>query len=191
MEFIFDKQKIDDLTNVSVPIGTEILNIEYLFLKSLKGCPSFIKKLKAKGNDLVDFTGCPKNLIELDVSDNLITNLNKCPSKLKRLDISSNPITSLIGCPEKLQELDCSFTDITNLEGINDTIRVLMASNCNISSIDVKNIPKSLKKMNLSYNKIPKLQNPKELDHCDCDLSFNLNDNEPIKIAKIHLKELN
>ncbi len=143
------RKELVNLENLKIPVGTKILDLEYLCLKSLEGCPKGIIEIKAKGNDITSFIGCPKSLIRLDLSNNKLKSLAELLSKksiwttpnskgrlpnLTELNISGNPITSLLGLPKSLKILICDYTNIYTLEGLPKGIEVLSCKYCKLTT---------------------------------------------------------
>jgi hypothetical protein len=115
-DFFIPKYFLPDLSDIVI---NGSLDVYYMNLLSLKGCPKVVENLYASGNMLPNLEGGPIAAIKYDVSSSSLRNLLGAPKYVYEFNISNNMLTSLKGCPEYVGgDFMMDTNPIRSLEGI-------------------------------------------------------------------------
>ncbi len=127
-----------------------------------------LKYLNCSNNYITDIVNIPKSIIDLDCSKNTLTKLANLPDTIKNLDCSCNRIEELKDLPSTIQTLNCGFNSIYEFH-IPKSVKILDISHNKLSELSLDSTYKNLIKLDCSENIIKNLGKlPDSLKWLDC-----------------------
>ena len=144
----------------------------YLSRKNLHEIPVLkenIKRITLEGNQITSIkTGLPNNIVYMNMKKNIINYIEELPEKLRTINLSFNRLSSINFLDHKLITfIDLSYNSLTTITRMPINLVELNLSN-NVLHQVPENLPKSLKRLDLSGNYIDELKGiPEKIEYLD------------------------
>ena len=116
-------------------------------------------------HDKLDLSRVECNVIDYYNQEGESIKNHKLPNLLKKLDCSMNNLTSLPDLPNSLEILFCWENKLTFLPDLPNSIKSLSCSNNQLTSLTDVQLPNSLIRLNIGFNKLKILPNLLHINH--------------------------
>lgn len=168
----------NNMIKIIIPPNIEELIISNNKLESLCNLPNSLIELDCNNNNLIEILNINENIKVIDASFNKLTEMPDLPNSIINVNISDNNISVIKKLPNSIEELNVKNNKIETIECTlpQSLVSINLSENLlieipdlplNIIEVDlndnrldtIKNIPKSLKLLNISNNFFTELPN--------------------------------